>query len=82
MLLLKGTSRFVTWRNATEVIGYLAMGFCTVYYSSNDTEVIASVLDAFASERYGIVEADASKYNITSYPYDLAASDDPNSDDA
>lgn len=27
VLLLEGTSRFVTWRNATEMIDYLATGF-------------------------------------------------------
>lgn len=82
VLLLEGTSRFVTWRNATEMIDYLALGFGTVYNSSNDTDTIASNLGLFATEIFNAVEADVSKYNITSYLSNLAASGDPNSDEA
>ncbi|KAI4181642.1 MAG: hypothetical protein L6R41_006506, partial [Letrouitia leprolyta] len=62
VLLLEGTSRFVTWRNATEMIDYLATGF--------GKDILKSV------------EADMSKYNITTFLSDLAASPNPNSNAA
>lgn len=82
VLLLEGTSRFVTWRNAMEILSLLDVNFTGLYYSSNDTVVIASDLGYAATTLFKELEVDGSKYNITSYLGDLAASGDPTSDDA
>ncbi len=79
VLLLEGTSRLVTWRNATEMINYLSGQLDAIYYSSPNTTVIASALGTFASDMYTDFDADASKYNVTTFLSRLAASGDPNS---
>ncbi|KAL8872026.1 MAG: hypothetical protein Q9174_002269 [Haloplaca sp. 1 TL-2023] len=82
VLLLEGTSRLVTWRNATEKIKYLSGKFDQIYYSSPNTTVIASSLGTFTNDMYTDFGADASKYNVTTFLNSLAASGNPNSSQA
>ncbi|KAI4094109.1 MAG: hypothetical protein LQ339_007570 [Xanthoria mediterranea] len=72
VLLLEGTSRLVTWRNATEMINYLSGQLDAIYYSSPNTTIIASALGTFASDMYTDFGADASKYNVTTFLSTLA----------
>lgn len=73
VLLMEGTARFITWRNAIEVVDLLILRFEEIYSSSNDTLVLAEDFSAFSKELLKTVEADVSKFNVTQYIYDLAA---------
>lgn len=73
VLLMEGTARFITWRNAIEVVDLLILRFEEIYSSSNDTLVLAEDFSAFSKDLLKTVEADVGKFNVTQYIYDLAA---------
>ncbi len=73
VLLMEGTARFITWRNALEVVDLIILHFDEIYSSSNDTAVLASEFSEFSKSLLKTVEADAVKYNVTQYIYDLRA---------
>lgn len=73
VLLMEGTARFITWRNAIEVVDHLILRFDEIYSSSNDTIVLAADFSAVSKYLLKKVEADVSKFNVTQYIYDLAA---------
>ena len=70
------------WRNATEIIDDLYNGFDEVYSLSNDTSLLADSFRESSKVLYKLVEADESKYNISSYLTSLKDAGDPNSDKA
>lgn len=82
VLLMEGTARFITWRNAIEVVDLLILRFDEIYSSSNDTSVLAADFSAFSKALLKTVEADAGKFNVTQYIYDLAAESEWDSDAA
>lgn len=82
VLLMEGTARFITWRNAIEVVDLLILRFDEIYSSSNDTLVLAADFSAFSKDLLKTVEADVSKFNVTQYIYDLAAESEWDSDAA
>lgn len=82
VLLMEGTARFITWRNAIEVVDRLILDFVKIYDSSNDTLVLAARFSNFSEASLKTVEADVSKFNVTQYIYDLAAEPEWDSDPA
>ena len=82
VLLMEGTARFITWRNAIEVVDLILLRFDEIYYSSNDTSVLAADFSAFSKSLLKTVEADAGKFNVTQYIYDLAAESEWDTDAA
>ncbi|KAI9704373.1 MAG: hypothetical protein M1836_007236 [Candelina mexicana] len=71
VLLMEGTSRLITWRNATEFLDKFFIPIDSVWYSTNDTAVLAEFFANLAYAKkdglYAVLEADASKYNITEF---------------
>lgn len=82
VLLMEGTARFITWRNAIEVVDRLILRFDEIYSSSNDTLVLAADFSDFSKDLLKSVEADVSKFNVTQYINDLAAESKWDSDPA
>ena len=70
---MEGTARFITWRNALELVDVASHDFDKIYYSTNNTAVLASEFSDFAKSLLKTVDADAVKYNVTQYIYDLRA---------
>ena len=73
VLLMEGTARFITWHNAIELVDLIIFHFDDIYSSSNDTAFLASKFFDFSTSLLKTVEADAAKYNVTQYIYDLRA---------
>lgn len=82
VLLLEGTSRFITWRNANEVVDQLTTDLHTVWDSSNDTSALAQDFSGVAKSLLDILEVDASKYDITPYLAELKNTTDAYSEQA
>lgn len=82
VLLLEGTSRFITWRNANEVVNQLQAELDTVWNGSNDTSVLAEGFSSVGEGWLKFVEADASKFDITPYLMELQNTTDPDSEQA
>ncbi|MCJ1346927.1 hypothetical protein MMC31_005147 [Peltigera leucophlebia] len=74
VLLMEGTARFITWRNAIEVADRIIWRFDEIDISSNDTTVLATKFTKFSKDLLKSVEADdAGKFNVTQYIHDLKA---------
>lgn len=73
VLLMEGTARFITWRNAIDQVDSVIFQFDEIWSSSNDTSVLAASFSDYSKILLKIVEADAGKFNVTQYIYDLAA---------
>ncbi|KAL8699625.1 MAG: hypothetical protein Q9201_005901 [Fulgogasparrea decipioides] len=82
ILLLEGTSRFITWRNAMEVVNGITHKYLATLMSSNSTTVLAAELGDFAAHQCAKVEADPSKCNITDYLTQLRSASDASSEEA
>ncbi|KAL8727379.1 MAG: hypothetical protein Q9181_005729, partial [Wetmoreana brouardii] len=82
ILLLEGTSRFITWRNAMEVVNGITHKYLTILTSSNSTTVLAAELGDFAANQFAKVQADPSKYNVTNYLTQLRHASDASSQEA
>lgn len=78
VLLMEGTARFITWRNAIEVVDLIILNFYKICISSNDTSVLAANFSAFSKDLLKRVEAETGKFNVTKYIYHLEA--EPNLD--
>ncbi|KAI4249926.1 MAG: hypothetical protein LQ352_005475, partial [Teloschistes flavicans] len=76
VLLLEGTSRLITWRNAVELIASLVTSYNAIYNASNSTAVIAANLTAYSDSVLQQVEADAGRFNVTASLQDLAHAGD------
>lgn len=81
VLLLEGTSRFVTWRNATENMNLLITELGQVLQNSSDTAEVSLMLDSYVNsvadsnpELNDIIAAEKYKSNISSAFDALAAS--------
>ncbi|KAL8949787.1 MAG: hypothetical protein Q9222_004130 [Ikaeria aurantiellina] len=80
VLLLEGTSRLITWRNAIEIINHVYEMYSTIWDSSTSTVDLA---DQYANSSYWLlqaVQADQVKYNVTGYVNDLRMAGDKSSD--
>lgn len=89
ILLLEGTSRFVTWCNAMEVVNHVIAGFAQTYQSSSDTAQISLRLDSYINsiadnhaELKNNIAAERYQSNISSAFDALAASVNPDSEQA
>ncbi|KAL8769546.1 MAG: hypothetical protein Q9209_004477 [Squamulea sp. 1 TL-2023] len=80
VLLMEGTSRFVTWRNAMEIVDYLYTGYDTIWESTNSTSQLADAFSNVSSNLLKDVEADPAKTNVTGYLDTLRNSGDASSD--
>lgn len=88
---MEGTSRFVTWRNAIEVLNIFLEGFGSVLASTSDTTNTTELATAFQqfafgengeSGFYGDYEADATKFNVSQYINALSSSGNITSEEA
>ena len=82
VLLLEGTSRFVSWRNATEEITRISNEYISLYFSTDNVTAIAEGFAEYIDIDYTFFEADYSKYNVTDYLLKIQDSGDAMSDDA
>lgn len=78
VLLMEGTARFISWRNAIEVVDLIILNIYKICISSNDTSVLAANFSAFSKYLLKSVEAETDKFDVTKYIYDLEA--EPNLD--
>lgn len=79
---MEGTSRFVTWRNALEVVEGITNQYDFIYSKFNTTADIANAFDAYSTTLLSSVKADLTVYNVTSFISDFRKEKDPRSDKA
>ncbi|KAL8717240.1 MAG: hypothetical protein Q9225_005493 [Loekoesia sp. 1 TL-2023] len=81
VLLMEGTSRFITWRNALEIVDHILNQYSTIWdQSPNSTLTLSRQLGSFSTEILKSVDADPVKYNVTGYLTDISYASDPNSE--
>ena len=79
---MEGIARFVTWRNALEIVDYIYDAWDYAIYMTNDTAVVEDALSYVSDVLLYFSESYMSKYNITGYLDILKNTTDPFSDDA
>lgn len=82
VLLMEGTSRFVTWRNALEVVKTITAEYEIIYAKYNTTAEIGNAFDTYSTKLLSSVKADLIVYNVTSFISDIKKEKDPQSDKA
>lgn len=82
VLLMEGTSRFVTWRNALHVVNTITAEYEMIYTNFTTTNDIANAFNAYSTKLLKSVNADLTVYNVTSFITDLKKEKDPQSDKA
>lgn len=82
VLLMEGTSRFVTWRNALEVVKTITAEYEIIYAKFNTTAEIGNAFDAYSTKLLSSVKADLVLYNVTSFISDIKNEKDPQSEKA
>lgn len=79
---MEGTSRFVTWRNALEVVKLITAEYEIIYAKFNTTADIGTAFDAYSTKLLSSVNADLTVYNVTSFISDIKKEKDPRSEKA
>lgn len=79
---MEGTSRFVTWRNAIEVVKTITAEYEIIYAKFNTSAEIGNAFDEYSTKLLKSVKADLSVYNVTSFIVDIKKEKDPSSDKA
>ncbi len=82
---MEGTSRLITWRNATEVLDAFTIQFIDVMNSTSDTTVLAETIGNIAYGKEGLyerVQADAFKFDVTQFIANLNSTTDKTSEAA
>lgn len=82
VLLMEGTSRFVTWRNALVLVSTITDEYTIIYDKFNTTADIANALDVYSKKLLSSVKADLNVYNVTSFISDIKKEKDPKSEKA
>ncbi|KAI4088547.1 MAG: hypothetical protein LQ344_005981 [Seirophora lacunosa] len=83
VLLLEGTSRLITWRNALEIAYQIFERYATILAdNSSSTSVLAQQISNFSTGVMDQVHADPVKYNVTGYLTALQQAGDANGDEA
>lgn len=82
VLLMEGTSRFVTWRNALEVVKTITAEYEIIYAKFNTTAEIGNAFDTYSTKLLSSVKADLAVYNVTSFISDIKKEKDPQSEKA
>ena len=78
VLFMEGTSRFITWRNALEMVDYVTSEWTLAYDTYNyDPSLLADSYYNISTKLFPALEADVSKYNITPWLDLLRESTDP-----
>ncbi|KAL8652839.1 MAG: hypothetical protein Q9226_004091 [Calogaya cf. arnoldii] len=80
VLLLEGTSRLITWRNAMEIVSHIYTAYDTIWDTTNNTTILAHEFSLLSTLILHDVHADPIKYNVTSYLTTLRNSNDSSSD--
>lgn len=80
VLLMEGTSRFVTWRNALEVVETITAEYGIIYAKFNTTADIGNAFDTYSKKLLSSVKADLTVYNVTSFISDIKKEKDPQSE--
>ncbi|KAL8799614.1 MAG: hypothetical protein Q9200_007494, partial [Gallowayella weberi] len=80
VLLVEGTSRFITWRNAMEIVDHIYSVYDQIWSSTNSTAELAEMFSVLSSTILKDSEADPVKYNVTGYLNTLRQSTDASSD--
>lgn len=83
VLLMEGTSRFITWRNALEIVNHILNHYSNIWdQNTTSTTVLARQLGNFSNDILQQVDADPVKYNVTGYLTELRYAGDINGDEA
>ncbi|KAL8804118.1 MAG: hypothetical protein Q9182_002751 [Xanthomendoza sp. 2 TL-2023] len=80
VLLVEGTSRFITWRNAMEIVNHIYSVYDQIWSSTNNTTELADRFSILSATILKDSEADPIKYNVTGYLNTLRQSTDSSSD--
>ncbi|KAL8835068.1 MAG: hypothetical protein Q9176_007136 [Flavoplaca citrina] len=80
VLLMEGTSRFITWRNAMEIVDNIYIRYDTIWDSTNSTSSLASQFQSLSNTILQDAHADPVKYNVTGDLHTLKTSDDASSE--
>ncbi|KAL9594218.1 MAG: hypothetical protein Q9219_007151 [cf. Caloplaca sp. 3 TL-2023] len=83
VLLMEGTSRLITWRNALEIVDHILRQYSAIWNEhSTSTIDLSHQFGNFSAELLKSVDANPTKYNVTGYLKDLRYAGDPNGDEA
>ncbi len=82
VLLMEGTARLITWRNAVEITNTIITDCLSIYNSTNDTIALASALNNKSSSTLQRLKTTSVTYNVTGYLNDLATRNNTQSDEA
>ncbi len=77
---MEGTSRFITWRNAMEIVDNIYTRYDTIWDSTNSTISLASQFRNLSTTILQDIQADPVKYNVTGFLHTLKTSDDASSE--
>ncbi|KAI4234389.1 MAG: hypothetical protein LQ349_003827 [Xanthoria aureola] len=80
VLLMEGTSRFITWRNAMEIVNHIYTAYDSIWESTNSTTSLADQFGNLSGHVLQSAQADPVKYNVTGYLNTLRKSGDASSD--
>ncbi|KAL8883212.1 MAG: hypothetical protein Q9192_007352 [Flavoplaca navasiana] len=80
VLLMEGTSRFITWRNAMEIIDDIYTRYDTIWDSINNTTSLASQFQNLSTTILHDAHADPVKYNVAGYLHTMRKSEDASSE--
>ncbi|KAL8875923.1 MAG: hypothetical protein Q9198_005788 [Flavoplaca austrocitrina] len=80
VLLMEGTSRFITWRNAMEIVDNIYNRYDTIWDSTNSTISLAPQFQNLSTTILYEAQADPVKYNVTGYLHTLRMSEDASSE--
>ncbi|KAI4250932.1 MAG: hypothetical protein L6R42_008564, partial [Xanthoria sp. 1 TBL-2021] len=80
VLLMEGTSRFITWRNAMEIVNHIYTAYDSIWDSTNSTASLATQFEDLSAYVLHSTQANPVKYNVTGYLDILRNSGDASSD--
>ncbi|KAL8851436.1 MAG: hypothetical protein Q9221_003615 [Calogaya cf. arnoldii] len=80
VLLMEGTSRLITWRNAMEIVNRIYTAYDTIWDTTSNTTMLASEFSLLSTLILKDAQADPVKYNVTGYLDTLKTSGDASSD--
>ncbi|KAL8830519.1 MAG: hypothetical protein Q9170_005694, partial [Blastenia crenularia] len=84
ILLMEGTSRLITWRNALEIVTHILNAYSDIYNNNLNSSALTLSHDLgnFSAGVLQSVDADPTKFNVTGYLRDLRYAGDPNGEEA
>ncbi|KAL9035058.1 MAG: hypothetical protein Q9180_005061, partial [Flavoplaca navasiana] len=80
VLLMEGASRFITWRNAMEIVDHIYTRYDTIWDSTNSSTSLASQFQNLSTTIIHEAHADPVKYNVAGYIHTLRMTGDASSE--